>query len=251
MCSLCFKGKSGAVDFIKADVLTCLCGSFKDKQQAAHSCLEVTPWVKADKALKKGSPTFVMTVLGHDTVVSTQREDFIFSLQNSIYFSTTTSGSLSAIIPLQFYSLHFVILSSNSLISKCSQAFMACFRMWLQPKKYFARMFQWLTRAKQLLLFFALAATAPQSPDLTSPHLLPSGKSLGGQGGRWRLWDILENPPLSSAGIFQPCPVHFAEWEPVGINHKTLVSDQLRFSLPCWHTFMVGLQFLNISMHQP
>jgi len=34
MCSLCFKGKNGFVDFIKADVLTCLCGSLKDKQKA-------------------------------------------------------------------------------------------------------------------------------------------------------------------------------------------------------------------------
>lgn len=37
MCSLCFKGKNGFVDFIKADVLTCLCGSFKDKQKEACS----------------------------------------------------------------------------------------------------------------------------------------------------------------------------------------------------------------------
>lgn len=44
------------MDFIKADVLTCLCGSFKDKQQEAHSCLEVTLGVKTDKALKKGEP---------------------------------------------------------------------------------------------------------------------------------------------------------------------------------------------------
>lgn len=56
MCSLCFKGKNGVVDFIKADVLTCLCGSFKDKQQEAHSCLGVTPWMKADYALNKGEP---------------------------------------------------------------------------------------------------------------------------------------------------------------------------------------------------
>lgn len=122
------RGENGAVDFIKADVLTCLCGSFRDKQWEVQSCLEVTPWVKADKALKKGSPRFVMTALGHDTAFTTQREGFISSFQNSIYFSTTSSGSLSAIIPLQFYSFRFVIFSLNRLIFKSSPSLHGLFQ---------------------------------------------------------------------------------------------------------------------------
>lgn len=204
------------------------------------------PWTK-------GSPTFVMTVLGHDTAFTTRRDDFIFSFQNSIYFSTTSSGSLSAITPLQLYSSHFIVLSLNSSISKSSPAFMACLRTWLQPKKmYFTREFSWLARAEQplLFIFFALAK-GDNSSSKPRSHLSPApsfweatGEAREEGKGYVTYWKIPFHPLQGFSSLAQFTWQNGSQPGPVGINHKTLVSDQLRFSLTCRPTFTVGLQFL-------
>lgn len=68
---------------------------------------------------------FVMTVLGHDTAFMTQTDDVILYFKIS-FISALLAGSLSAITPLHFPPVHFVVLSSlNSLITKTSPAFMA------------------------------------------------------------------------------------------------------------------------------
>lgn len=220
MCSLCFKRKNGAVDFIKADVLTCLCGSFKDKQQEAQSCLEVAPWVKADKALTKGSSTFVMTVLGHDTAFTARREDFIFSFRKFNLFQHYQLWKPVCHHPITVLLLTFVVLSLNSLIPKSSPAFMACFRTWLQPKKMcFTRVFYWLDRAEQplFLIFFALArgdnsSSKPRSHQSPAPSFWEATGEAREEGEGYGTYRKI--PFSFSAGIFQPCPVHFAEWEP-------------------------------------
>jgi len=65
------------VDIIKADMLTCLCSSFKEKQKEALSLLAVLLRMKADKGPAKRSPTFLLTVLGQILLSLIQRADFI------------------------------------------------------------------------------------------------------------------------------------------------------------------------------
>lgn len=64
MCSLCFRGKNGFVDFIKADVLTCLCGSCNERQEEARSLLTVRLPTKAAEGPAKRNSGISLTILG-------------------------------------------------------------------------------------------------------------------------------------------------------------------------------------------
>lgn len=62
------------MDFIKADVLTRLCGSFEDEQEGAHSA-----WQQhCERDQLKHRQRVVVTVLDHDTALTRQTDDFIY-----------------------------------------------------------------------------------------------------------------------------------------------------------------------------
>lgn len=57
--------------------------------------------MKADKAPTNGNSMFVMRVLGHDTALMTQTDDFIFYFRIA-FISALLARSLSAMTPLHF-----------------------------------------------------------------------------------------------------------------------------------------------------
>lgn len=71
MCSLCFRGKNGFVDFIKADVLTCLCGSCKERQEDARALLAVRLRTKAVEGPAKRNSGISLTILKEITIWGT------------------------------------------------------------------------------------------------------------------------------------------------------------------------------------
>lgn len=205
---------------------------------------------------------FVMRVLGHDTALMTQTDDFIFYFRIA-FISALLARSLSAMTPLHspppliFCHIIFKQLNNQSFPSLHGIG-QACFRTRLQQKKMsFTGVLDWHVRAERCLLHHP-HCVARRGQQLLKAQIspVPSSFLLGSHWGRpgrkGKVMGDTRKPPFifcrdllalpSSLCVMGPSP------GPVGISHKSLVSNQLRFSLTCWPTCALGLQFFS-SLH--